>query len=259
MYLLTKFSKVSSLCLYWGCASVISLPRCLSFIHLSQVVLWYGTAVCLSVHPSIHSHLSVRPFTRLSARPSIHLVCRCPYRHMYMSFIHPSQVVLWYGTAVCLSVHPSIHSHLSVRPSARPSIHLVCHCPYKHMYMSFIHLSQAVLWYGTAVCLSVHPSIHSHLSVRPSARPSIHLVCRCPYRHIYMSFYPRPVLAFGYCRCLRLSVCVSVCVRQPWACPRHKSPRVQARTTKFGQKVQTTWLRSLLFWGAIDLDLQGQI
>ena len=25
------------------------------------------------------------------------------------------------------------------------------------------------------------------------------------------AFYPRPVLAFGYCRCLRLSVCVSVC------------------------------------------------
>ena len=25
------------------------------------------------------------------------------------------------------------------------------------------------------------------------------------------NFYPRPVLAFGYCRCLRLSVCVSVC------------------------------------------------
>ena len=53
-------------------------------------------------------------------------------------------------------------------------------------------------------------------------------------------FYPRPVLAFGYCRCLRLSVCVSVCVcvRQPWACPCHKSSRVQARTIKFGQKVQ---------------------
>ena len=26
------------------------------------------------------------------------------------------------------------------------------------------------------------------------------------------SFYPRPVLAFGYCCCLRLSVCASVCV-----------------------------------------------
>ena len=27
------------------------------------------------------------------------------------------------------------------------------------------------------------------------------------------SNYPRPVLAFGYCPCLRLSVCVSVCVK----------------------------------------------
>ena len=26
------------------------------------------------------------------------------------------------------------------------------------------------------------------------------------------NFYPRPVMAFGYCRCLRLSVCVCVCV-----------------------------------------------
>ena len=30
---------------------------------------------------------------------------------------------------------------------------------------------------------------------------------------IYLIFYyPRPVMAFGYCRCLRLSVCVCVCV-----------------------------------------------
>ena len=54
-------------------------------------------------------------------------------------------------------------------------------------------------------------------------------------------YYPRPVLAFGYCRCLRLSVCV--CVRQPRACPRHKSPRVRARTTKFGQKVQNNLVK----------------
>ena len=47
-------------------------------------------------------------------------------------------------------------------------------------------------------------------------------------------FYPRPVLAFGYCRCLRLSVCVSVCVRQPLACPRDNSWPVSARITKFG-------------------------
>ena len=50
-------------------------------------------------------------------------------------------------------------------------------------------------------------------------------------------FYPRPVLAFGYCRCLRLCVCVSVClcVHQPRACPRHNSSHVQVRTTKFGK------------------------
>ena len=35
-------------------------------------------------------------------------------------------------------------------------------------------------------------------------------------------FYPRPVLAFGYCRCLRL--CVRVCVYQSRACPHDNSP-----------------------------------
>ena len=28
---------------------------------------------------------------------------------------------------------------------------------------------------------------------------------------VFLYFYPRPVLAVGYCRCLRLSVCASVC------------------------------------------------
>ena len=42
------------------------------------------------------------------------------------------------------------------------------------------------------------------------------------------NFYPRPVMAFGYCRCLRLSVCVClcVCVRQSWVCPRDNSSPV---------------------------------
>ena len=54
-------------------------------------------------------------------------------------------------------------------------------------------------------------------------------------------FYPRPVFAFGYCRCLRLCVCVSVC--QSLACPRDNSGPVQARIAKFGPKMQKTLVK----------------
>ena len=40
-----------------------------------------------------------------------------------------------------------------------------------------------------------------------------------------------------------LCVFVRVCARQPRACPRHKSSRIQARTTKFGQKVQNNLVK----------------
>ena len=56
-------------------------------------------------------------------------------------------------------------------------------------------------------------------------------------------FYPRPVLAFGYCRCLRLCVRVCVCVCQSRACPHDTSPLVQAIITKFGTKVQNTLVK----------------
>ena len=42
-------------------------------------------------------------------------------------------------------------------------------------------------------------------------------------------FYARPVLAIGYCRCLRLCVCVRVCVSM---C-----------VTKFGPKMQKTLVK----------------
>ena len=51
-------------------------------------------------------------------------------------------------------------------------------------------------------------------------------------------YHRRPVLASGYCRCLRLSVCV--CVRQALACPRDNSRTVWARMTKFGPNMQNT-------------------
>ena len=66
-------------------------------------------------------------------------------------------------------------------------------------------------------------------------------------------FYPRPVLAFGYCHRLRLCVCINhLLVRtitQPFTL---ESPNLDARH-------KTPWLRCLLFLGVIDLHLQGQI
>ena len=74
------------------------------------------------------------------------------------------------------------------------------------------------------------------------------------------SSYPRPVLAFGYCRCLRLFVCV--CVRP---CVNHELVRAithhpfQLGSPNVDQRCKIPWLRSLLFCGTIDRDLQGQI
>ena len=72
-------------------------------------------------------------------------------------------------------------------------------------------------------------------------------------------FYPRPVLDFGYCRCLRLCVCVclSVCL-----CVNHLLVRAITRdlfklgSPNLDQRCKRPCLRSLLFFGPIDRDLQ---
>ena len=46
--------------------------------------------------------------------------------------------------------------------------------------------------------------------------------------------------------CIFLYVYIRVCVCLPWASPCENSSLVQARTAKFEQKMQHTWLRSLL-------------
>ena len=82
----------------------------------------------------------------------------------------------------------------------------------------------------------------------------LHLIC--VYVTLGGPFYPRPVLAFGYCRWLRLSVCV---------CGKHLLVRAitchafKLESPNLDHKSKTPWLRSLLFWGVIDLELQGQI
>ena len=80
------------------------------------------------------------------------------------------------------------------------------------------------------------------------------------FYQLILCFYPRPVLAFRYCHCLCLSVCVSVFV-----CINHVLVRMithhpfKLRSPNLDHRCKRPWLRSLLFRGAIDRDLQGQI
>ena len=75
-------------------------------------------------------------------------------------------------------------------------------------------------------------------------------------------YYPRPVLGFVYCRCLRVCVYVCVCV---CVSVNHKLVRAiihqpfKLGSLNLDQRCKRSWLRALLFSGAIDLDLQGQI
>ena len=81
---------------------------------------------------------------------------------------------------------------------------------------------------------------------------------------ILIHFYPRPVLAFGYCHrpclCICQCVCVYVCV-----CINHLLVRTithqpfKLKSPNLKHRCKTPWLRCLLFWGVIDLELQGQI
>ena len=72
----------------------------------------------------------------------------------------------------------------------------------------------------------------------------------------FWPFYPRPVLAFGYCRCLRL--CVSLCVNHLLVHAITRDP-FKLGSPNLKHRCKRPWLRSLLFCGVVDLYLQGQI
>ena len=78
----------------------------------------------------------------------------------------------------------------------------------------------------------------------------------CVYHYQFLFFYPRPVLAFGYCPCLRMCVCLSV--NHQLVCAITHQP-FKLESPNLDQRCKRPWLRSLLFFGMIDLELQGQI
>ena len=63
-------------------------------------------------------------------------------------------------------------------------------------------------------------------------------------------------LPASVCLCVCPSVCVSVNPELVRAINHHA---FKLEPPNLDKRCKTTWLRSLLFWGAIDLDLQGQI
>ena len=102
---------------------------------------------------------------------------------------------------------------------------------------------------GTFTTGHVREEITFSILVNCTHRNKIHSKCFIKIDFISLTkihnFFPRPVLAYGYCRCLCLSVCVSV--RQSLACPRDNSGPVQARITKFGPKIQNSLIKVPIF------------
>ena len=60
------------------------------------------------------------------------------------------------------------------------------------------------------------------------------------------------------CVCVCVGVCVSLCVNHLLVRTITQDP-FNLGSPNLDQRCKRPWLRSLLFWGAIDIDLQGQI
>ena len=177
------------------------------FIHLSQAVLWYGTAVCLSIqcpsiHPSIHPFTTACQSVYLSVCPSVRPSCLSLSIQMYVhEFYTPSQVVLWNGTAVCLSVHPCIHLFTSACPSVHPSV-----CPTKLTRPDLHHV--VGLFILRDVCLSILSiSIQTYVHEFDAPITGCIMVWRC-----CLSFCPSIHPSVHVCLSVHLSICPYVCL-----------------------------------------------
>ena len=114
------------------------------------------------------------------------------------------------------------------------------HSWYTHNVFAQYHIWKEINWFFYFMSI-VTPMSKIHIDLEHYWNKNKWL----SYNDYAYTFYPRPVLAFGYCRCLRLCVCVCVCpyVCQSLACPRDNSGPVQARIAKFGPKMQKTLVK----------------
>ena len=146
-----------------------------------------------------------------------------------------------------------IHQHIVLNsPCALEQEHMFCvHWPWNAVDWCYRDFAYRAFNNTSRVCFSiVEKRNESSCYIDTCNLYSLLIFTAVIGRSSANSFYPRPVLAFGYCRCLRLSVCVRPCVI-------HKLVRVithhpfQLGSPNLDQRCKRPWLRSLIFVGRL--------
>ena len=157
-----------------------------------------------------------------------------------------------------VSLHPSVFL------SILHTVSTVAHC----LFHGFFFICCTYKPWGDNVTCTISRSIDQRSRSHGSFNlfgwgwvyPSRSLIYNLKF---FMAFLPEA--SFGLrvlslpasaCLCVCLSVCVSVNPELVRAINHHT---FKLEPPKLDKRCKTTWLRSLLFCGAIDLDLQGQI
>ena len=153
---------------------------------------------------------------------------------------------------------------LSDKPLLQPTLTPV-NCTCRNIYGWNLNQKQILLflkdkcswqmspWCNVWSCLLWPQSVNT-LGLRQNSRHFADNVFRCIFTR--GQFWPSGIVVACVC------VCVCVSVRM---CVNHLLVRAITRdlfklgSPNLDQRCKRPWLRSLLFWGAIDLDLQGQI
>ena len=192
-----------------------------------------------------------------------HMELYSDYHQVHHSWNIRSADVRILGLSVCYASAFRRRRHyvfrLSVRPSVGPSEAWNALFPPVHWSVG----PSDQPW--PFCCMSVRPSVGSFRAFAGERMEGMawNFACWCILPSVLIrlwsrsvDFYPRPVLAFGYCRCLRL--CVSLCVNHLLVRAITRDP-FKLGSPNLKHSCKRPWLRSLLFWGGIDLYLQGQI
>ena len=131
--------------------------------------------------------------------------------------------------------------------------HALCYiCRQISYQTSHMQLGAVMAWYAVALNLkTAWAALGGEFSAqRASNKENVSI----SWHH--HNLLPEACMAIGYCRCLRLSV--RPCVNHLLVRAITRNP-FKLGSPNFNHRCKRPWLRSLLFWGVIDLYLQGQI